>query len=1289
MDCEVTKKLFQNTLDKLNADKHEAERIAFEKKKKRLVAEASLNDNIEINKGVLRAVQGIKNINKQIEKKSQEALRQELLKENLLPDQIFLEKKRLADYEKRKVTFNKQRTQKHDKIVNQIMKEEQNSLHMKSKRSNLHWMDRNNNNNYKLSRAKSTKLPSVFTTATNLRKSTSLGHLPPLSSDLIFDKSKIQSNDSDANISQYEMLCNRNDFTMNTELLQPKLNDLWVTPSILQSDKKNYSTSKKLISDDKIKKAMTKLKENIISKQVVAGKEFNGQAFCSQPGEVIFKDFQIDAVYSKKVYLTNVSYSVNYCKFTHLSDNLQDFCMIEFDPPGSLSAGLTCWFRVQFTPTLNIDLEGTINFLAQTGPFSVSLKCFSKKCIITLEKEFVDFGKLCIGEKLVKSCLIKNMGILSTNFKVTPCVLCKKQNEMTNQINKQNETQSSESSCTLKSDTTNRTIICTANDGNLSSYSETCIEFEFLPIEIGIDSQDFIISFSREELEPIMISLMGESISQPLFFETDKLDFKICITGCLYQDSITIHNKAKNSQNIHFDIPHSLQEFLTVSPVQGLVQGGNKLSLQLQFIPTEAIGSVKNKNHFNNDTGELHVTLNCRVREQSLPLLFTLTARVTKAELKFNKNNINFGICHIQESVFIPLEVTNECFLPQRIGFIHLPNCISVTPNDGFLTLLPNETCEIAIAFHPDKIRNYELYILCKTQYNKDYHISCTGRCIQSGLKLSYTQVCFAPTVIGDFTFANLEISNPKTSRLSSAKVRGVAPYNTPRIFQFEVPPEVPIKITPSIGKLNSGQIIKCLIEFSPCIPPKETNLALDLAKEDLVTSTEAASKTSLIYNSNSNLTSRKLSKNMYDKVIQQNHQIEVSESLLYPAKTIKEFKEKTESIRIACFVSDATKLPSFVKEETLYIDITIKSLPLKLVLKGLTDSYFDFGPCLTGMKVCKRLVLENLSSSVVDFTHDILDTTGPFEIMNVPRSIPPGETFALILNFLPEEEEEYLEEIQIRCSIQYYIPFRLTGSGIQTHFKLTDSSNNELGEFLDLGDVINNESCENQIILYNSSSLPFSYTCNLTESDNSLNLTGSTAFEIRPFNGVIGANSKLEINVIFRPDRVSLLYKDELHININNNSPIVIQLKARSHEMNLYLEKDINSIFSRDLLIPQPQQRYTEHYLSFDYSGSKESSPINKVLRIGNIKHRAPGYKGNGEFIFDFDGPVSSQNVFVIETMKSHIETGTIVDVKISFDHKKVPKDCDAVLAYYRLILKGDITKTHKILLSGTVNLL
>ena len=90
----------------------------------------------------------------------------------------------------------------------------------------------------------------------------------------------------------------------------------------------------------------------------------------------ILQDFDVGCVYKRQVQLTNVSYTVNYCKLVGVSDNLKDFLTIKyattfmfyihhdniqlinlllwlwlrFNPPGSMSAGLACHMTAVFQP---------------------------------------------------------------------------------------------------------------------------------------------------------------------------------------------------------------------------------------------------------------------------------------------------------------------------------------------------------------------------------------------------------------------------------------------------------------------------------------------------------------------------------------------------------------------------------------------------------------------------------------------------------------------------------------------------------------------------------------------------------------------------------------------------------------------------------------------------------------------------------------------------------------------------------------------------------------------------
>ncbi|NXT65490.1 CFA74 protein, partial [Chaetops frenatus] len=168
---------------------------------------------------------------------------------------------------------------------------------------------------------------------------------------------------------------------------------------------------------ERAEKKMEELQTGILHKQIVPGWEHKGCAFRSKPSCIHFKDFDVGQIYKKKIVLTNASYSVNYCRLVGISEWLKDFISVHFDPPGKMSSGMSCEFLVTFKPMINEGLEGAVMFMAQTGSFSVPLKCTVKTCILALDKELIDFGSLVVGETISQTISLTNSGALGTRFK--------------------------------------------------------------------------------------------------------------------------------------------------------------------------------------------------------------------------------------------------------------------------------------------------------------------------------------------------------------------------------------------------------------------------------------------------------------------------------------------------------------------------------------------------------------------------------------------------------------------------------------------------------------------------------------------------------------------------------------------------------------------------------------------------------------------------------------------------------------------------------------------------------
>jgi hypothetical protein len=108
----------------------------------------------------------------------------------------------------------------------------------------------------------------------------------------------------------------------------------------------------------------------------------------------------------------------------HVADRLPNerlhelfLVLSSFDPPGQMSAGLTCEMLVTFKPMINEDLVGQVNFMAQTGVFSVPLKCTTKKCDVSVGSHTV-ICEIFVSVLLSLLCLIQGFFWIYPEFRI-------------------------------------------------------------------------------------------------------------------------------------------------------------------------------------------------------------------------------------------------------------------------------------------------------------------------------------------------------------------------------------------------------------------------------------------------------------------------------------------------------------------------------------------------------------------------------------------------------------------------------------------------------------------------------------------------------------------------------------------------------------------------------------------------------------------------------------------------------------------------------------------------------
>ncbi|XP_060787631.1 cilia- and flagella-associated protein 74 [Neoarius graeffei] len=606
------------------------------------------------------------------------------------------------------------------------------------------------------------------------------------------------------------------------------------------------------------------------TKKTTSGKKLKRSPFVSKPETLLFKDFELEKTYKRKVVLTNVSSVTSHCRFVGVSQNLMDFISISFQPPGPVSSGMACELEAVFKPLLNEDLDGEIQFQSSTGPFSVIIKCRTKKCEMVVDSSLIDFGTHVVGETISRVITLTNRGALGTRYSLTPlstnclqlhnlsqhsspskqepgdsssvkvAALCHEEQiqpegETANCIT-QTELESGvkasgdnglEQSKVTEVEQDHESEIAEISlgkvlEGEVDPFASVKLPIIFTPTIPGETKLDIKIRFSQQNCEPIVVSACGVAQSVPVWVTKPSMDLKICMYDHLYQDCIEVQSRASTALRLTFEVCKKLKNHMDILPKTGYIQAKSSFRAQLRFLPRCSLPEDA-KSFFDQDTGVLEVPLNIQVANQVKPVPFTVHAVVSTSDLKFDHSEVDFGHCTVFESVQTTVCLSNLSLLPQDFGFVGIPKFIDVQPNDGFGTLLPLQTLEIHLIFSAPKAGEFNFQLTCKSGINREFRLKCHAIGVRPVLELSNSLVQFGATAVGDRSTAVLHVLNFHTSLNDITRPmprigKGpVSPVGT-RFFTFARPENSEITVTPIAGRVLPGQ--RCLVQvtFNPSL---------------------------------------------------------------------------------------------------------------------------------------------------------------------------------------------------------------------------------------------------------------------------------------------------------------------------------------------------------------------------------------------------------------------------------------------------------------------------------------
>ncbi|XP_057673717.1 cilia- and flagella-associated protein 74 isoform X2 [Corythoichthys intestinalis] len=463
------------------------------------------------------------------------------------------------------------------------------------------------------------------------------------------------------------------------------------------------------------------------------GKQIKGPSFTSKPEVILFKDFEVGETYKKKVILTNISNITNHCKFLEISAQLQDFIIINFQPPGPLSTGMSCEMHITFHPSINEDLEGEVAFASAESNFFVAVKCTIKRCDLEVDSQFIDFGSHVVGQTILRTITLTNKGALATRFSLdttkpvpeihqvqipshcsadtqqdTPCA---DQNQsaasiptsmdhvldrstVSRQCQRESQISTSDPRAASVASSIHSQIqdglsdscdirIGNVREGDIGPFESVKLEIIFSPTVPGEVKLDLYIKFSDPTSYPIAILVKGEGVGLPVWVVEPNIDMKICMFDRLYQEEVTLQSSTSTALKLTFDLWPEMRKHMEIIPRTGFLQAQSSFTAHLKFLPRNTLPEDADK-YFDSATGVLEVPMAVQVAGQVQPVIYTVQAIVTSSDLNFDQSEVDFGYCSIYQSVKSSVRMTNMSLLPQEFGFVGLPEAKrEAEPNKG------------------------------------------------------------------------------------------------------------------------------------------------------------------------------------------------------------------------------------------------------------------------------------------------------------------------------------------------------------------------------------------------------------------------------------------------------------------------------------------------------------------------------------------------------------------------------------------------------------------------------
>jgi hypothetical protein len=574
-----------------------------------------------------------------------------------------------------------------------------------------------------------------------------------------------------------------------------------------------------------------------------------------------------------------------------------------------------------------------------------------------------------------------------------------------------------------------------------------------------------------------------------------------------------------------------------------------------------------------------------QVVNQELPVYFVLRSSVCQSTLQLSTASLDYGNMYVNQQSSLKLKVKNSSMQAQKVAFVRLPAEATVSPNEGFALMLPNEEIEFEIFFCPHSAIVYDVVLSLQSSLNDSYPIKLHAKGIESPVVFSHTVVDMRTTSPGERVLESIFATNESKRQ---------------QIFEI-VPPNFAcswLKVSPTIVDLGPGQTCRIELEYLPpddamTVEPTQWRDAW-AANATSSPSAGGADKVASVPISEWEVDSGWLrAKGSFGELMWVKAGAGSRAPSLSVADNFQEGEDdpagKDASVDLAVpedISSDEwgiwgkwnipvilkprrpassapggsptsrgltarsnQQLPLFVSVRTV-----VKAPQLEIDLK-----FVDFGQMALGTRQIKVLKLRNLSSQPIHLHPDGLNAIGPFTVLNYTRVMQPGEFRNLMIECLPLRPGLFIEVLELAPSEavgghRLRITLRTEGMKPSVSLEGLSSAPASWGPrdgILNFGNILAGDVIMSKFSVVNKSK--FAVDLNITRlacaglspmAQASLierTAAGLPIFSYRPERLTVSPDSSSQVEVYYRPDRNRFLpMREDIRVRVGDTDEVL-----------------------------------------------------------------------------------------------------------------------------------------------------